>query len=80
VWVGHGPDDERRLARVADDLCDLLKGADEHGGGVLGWRFQDGVTAKFRVDVPKGMCDAPPPPPKPPDTSDLAPPKNLPRS
>jgi hypothetical protein len=80
VWVGHGPDDEHRLARAADDFCDLLKGADERGGGILGWRFPGGVTARFRVDVPKGMCEAPPPPPKPPETADLAPPKSLPRS
>jgi cellulose biosynthesis protein BcsQ len=71
VWVGHGPDDERRLSRAADDLCDLLKGADEHGGGILGWRFSDGVTARFRVDVPKGMCDAPVPPPSSPNTAGM---------
>ncbi len=84
VWVGRGPDDERRLPpRAADDLCDLLKSADERSGDTLGWRFSDGVTARFRVQIPKGMCDppaAPPPPPPPPDTTGLAPPPRLPRS
>ena len=79
--MGHGPDDERRLPpRGADDLCDLLKSADEQAPGSVGWRFPDGVTARFRVQIPKGMCDAPPPPPKPPDTTGLAPPTRLPRS
>lgn len=71
VWVGTGAEEERRLApRSADSLCELLRAADESRGGIVGWRFPDGVTAKFRVNVPPDMCES---------TAGLAPPARLPR-
>ena len=70
--MGHGPDDERRLPpRGADNLCDLLKSADEKDGGMIGWRFPDGVTARFRVQIPKGMCEAQLAQPNSPNTAGM---------